>query len=177
MNAKKLEDLLEDLSACKTPRDWARGKSLLKAYQTCNEPHWIIWLLKEMEGNKGWPNNKNIRLALCDCAAFALAVFEKAYPKDKRLRVILKDSRKYANGKLSSIRADELYSDASYIASELAGEERRAARSVQYTLSDWIDEDVAREAADAIKTNKINPLKAGKIISNIIRKRIKCPKV
>jgi len=51
-------------------------------------------------------NERTERLFACDCAERVIHIFEKQYPKDKRLRNTINTSRNYANGKASK---EELY--------------------------------------------------------------------
>ena len=45
------------------------------------------------------PAEKEIRLFACDCAERVLPLFEKEYPDDKRSRLVIETSRRFANGK------------------------------------------------------------------------------
>ena len=72
MRTTKLDKLLSELDACSEARDWAKGKSLSVAYETCKNAEWMMWLFGRMEGRQGWPKRPAIVLAACACARLAL---------------------------------------------------------------------------------------------------------
>jgi hypothetical protein len=41
--------LLEDLHACQTAMDWVGKKSLKTAWNTCQEPSWMWWLIENVD--------------------------------------------------------------------------------------------------------------------------------
>src|SRR5262245_35150456 len=45
MDAEQFQEKLESLKACSDARNWAKGKSLTEAWDQCENPRWMLWLL------------------------------------------------------------------------------------------------------------------------------------
>ena len=41
---KNIDELLIKLNACKAAQDWAKGKTFVEVYTTCNKGEWLNWL-------------------------------------------------------------------------------------------------------------------------------------
>jgi len=52
MNAIEFTNHLIKLNACSEARQWAEGKSLVDAWDQCNDPQWMMWLLGRSTVNK-----------------------------------------------------------------------------------------------------------------------------
>ena len=57
---------------------------------------WAIWALDSVEGY-----DKEIKMFVRDCVEDVLCCFEKEYPNDKRLRLAMEASRKFAQGEIN----------------------------------------------------------------------------
>jgi len=44
-----IQQFLKDNDACQPAQDWAKDKSLQEIWDTCDQPNWLIWLLKKLE--------------------------------------------------------------------------------------------------------------------------------
>ncbi len=148
MNAKQFEKLLEELNACKNAREWAEGKTLAQAWETCARADWMCWISVKMAGEKGWPNKSLVRLALCDCAETALLIYEKYYPKDDRPRNAIETARKYVEGKATDkeLAAASVAAENAARAADWAAA-RDAARAVAWVVA-WAADRAADWAAD-----------------------------
>lgn len=70
---KTLDKLLDELDACEDAREWARDKSLGRAWAECERSDWMLWLAARMIGKPGWPTHQEIVSIACACARRALA--------------------------------------------------------------------------------------------------------
>jgi len=59
---------LIDLDVCKEAIDWVEDRTIQQAWKDCPHGDWMLWLLEEMEGEKGWLDEKEIMLLGCWCA-------------------------------------------------------------------------------------------------------------
>lgn len=120
--------MLKKLGACNEAVAWAGDKSLKEAWETCERADWMFWLCEKMKGIKGWPSEKEIVFAACDCAELVLPYFTKKYPDDNRPRLAIETARAWAIGKASLM-------------------EVRDAAAVAYAAADATDEAEAYAAA------------------------------
>jgi hypothetical protein len=89
MNAKQLHDKLIELDACEEARVWAEGKSLAKAWNTCERGDWMLWLAGRL------CDRKIVVLAACDCAELSL----KHVPEgEDRPRKAIETARAWVRG-------------------------------------------------------------------------------
>ena len=95
---KELAVKLGKLGACNEAVEWARGKFLIEAWETCERADWMLWLVGHMCGTDGWPTRQDIVLVACLCAETALPFFEKKYPNDDRPRKAIEAARAWARG-------------------------------------------------------------------------------
>lgn len=52
MNAEQFAEKLNQLNACNDARAWAAEKTLSQAWQECQKPEWMLWLLGRSTANK-----------------------------------------------------------------------------------------------------------------------------
>ena len=98
MNASELSALLQRLNACKEARNWADGKSLEEAWNTCERGDWMLWLCGKMIGKTGWPSRQELVLAACACAELSLPYIPDG---EDRPRKCIEVTRAWAHGKAS----------------------------------------------------------------------------
>ena len=70
----KFADKLIELDACEDAWEWVGNRELRRAWTECQRSDWMLWLLGEMLGEPGWPDDDDHRLHHndCDCAEAAL---------------------------------------------------------------------------------------------------------
>ena len=96
MTAKQLKRLLTELGASQEAVQWAEGKNLRDAWNTCERPDWMLSLCDRMAGRRGWPTREQVVLAACDCAERALRFVP---PDEDRPRKAIETVRKWAEGR------------------------------------------------------------------------------
>ena len=96
LSAKELSALLDKLGACPEAKEWAEGKTLRKAWSTCERGDWMLWLAGSKVGKNGWPSRKVVVLAACDCAETTL---EHVPAGEDRPRKAIEMARLWAHGK------------------------------------------------------------------------------
>jgi hypothetical protein len=62
MSAEELTAKLQSLHACHEAREWAKGKSLREAWETCERADWMLWYAARV------CDRKTVVLAACACA-------------------------------------------------------------------------------------------------------------
>jgi hypothetical protein len=84
MNAQEFGNLLNELNACDTAKDWAIGKSFAEVWNTCDRGDWLLWLASQMIGKEGWFDHNQIVLAAIECAESCLKYIakDKSQPKE-----------------------------------------------------------------------------------------------
>ena len=97
LSAKELKELLMNEVACQEARDWTKGKSLSVAWRTCGRADWMLWLLGQMVGNRGWPNRKAVVQLVCVCARTALKYVPKG---EDRPRIAIETAEKWTRLRL-----------------------------------------------------------------------------
>lgn len=55
-----LEDQLKQLNACYDAIVFSSGKTLAEAWNTCEDPGWLLWLALRMAGVDGWPKRNTV---------------------------------------------------------------------------------------------------------------------
>ena len=118
------QTLLESIEACPEARWWVGERSLAAAWEDCERPDWMLWLVAKMMGQEGWPEHHQTVLAVCAIAEAVLPVFEAFCPDDTRPRVALATARAWTNGKATlekvQVAADAAYAVASAYAAYAA---------------------------------------------------------
>jgi hypothetical protein len=110
---------LQKIGACQEAIDWVGKKTFKTAWVECERADWMLWLVGKMQGQKGWPTHQQIVLVACDCAELVLPIYEKKYPKDKRVRECLETTRKWAKGE-ATIEEVHAAANAAYAAANAA---------------------------------------------------------
>ena len=98
MDAKEFKALLIDLRACSSAIQWAKRKSLSKAWQSCKRGDWLLWLAGKMADKPGWPTRKQMVLGACACAETALKYVK---PGEDRPRLAIETTRAWVRGEAS----------------------------------------------------------------------------
>ncbi len=130
MNAIEFNQLLIDLDACADARAWAKGKDLKTVWNTCDRGDWLLWLCGRMAGKKGWPTQKQVVLAACDCAETALKYVPEG---DNRPKNAIRTARAGARGRatLAQVR-DARHAATAYAAEAATIAAACAARAAAY---------------------------------------------
>ena len=165
MTAKKFEELLNELGACSSAVEWARGKTLHAVWKTCQRGDWLFWLAGKMADKKGWHTRKQIVLAACVCAETALKYVPKGEERPKKA---IQTARAWARGKATI----EEVRNAGYAACYAAS----AASAVCHAADAAYAADAgyaACSAADAASAASAASLKDS---ADIVRKYLKEPK-
>jgi hypothetical protein len=150
MNAAEFTKLCRSHHACTEGLAWIKGKSLAEFWQTCDRADWMLWIVGQMAGEKGWPTQQEIVLVACLCAGTALPIFEKKYPKDDRPRKAIEAARSWAKGELDI---------------EEVRKARRADAAAAYAAADAATAYAAADArADALRK-----------MADIVRENLKVP--
>jgi len=90
MNAQQLQDKLIQLKACEPAIEWANGKDLETAWNTCERGDWMIWLLTESQNEV---TDKQLRLIAVECCRSIQHLM-----KDQRSINAVDVAERYANG-------------------------------------------------------------------------------
>ena len=132
MTAQQLQDKLIQLNACEPAIEWANGKDLETAWNTCERGDWMIWLLTE---SKNEVTDQELRLIAVECCRSIQHLMT-----DERSINAVDVAERYANGEAT----DEELKEAKEAARE-AREAAWAAREArEAALAAWA---AAREAA------------------------------
>jgi len=117
MNNKQIVNLFRKSNACSEAVEWAmqHGGTPAELWRDCEHGEWMTWIVAKWQDQFKF-SRQQIVLALCDCAALSLKIWEDKYPKDKRPRNAIKMARAWARGKATN---EELKA-AAYIASVAA---------------------------------------------------------
>jgi len=113
------QTLLESIEACPEARWWVGERSLAAAWEDCERPDWMLWLVAKMMGQEGWPEHHQTVLAVCAIAEAVLPVFEAFCPDDPRPRVALATARAWTNGK-ATLEEVQIAAKAAYSAADAA---------------------------------------------------------
>jgi len=70
------KEYLKKLGACKADIEWVGHKTRQEAWNDCQEPDWMLWLI----GEEKLLDNRQLRLLAADFAEEALPLFETEYP-------------------------------------------------------------------------------------------------
>ena len=89
---------LSELSACDPAVAWVREskpESLEAAWLVCERGDWMLWYAGKKAGPVGDEKRKRLVLATCACVRLALPIWERCYPKDKRVRDCIETAEKW----------------------------------------------------------------------------------
>lgn len=90
---------LSTLDACDEDITWAQTQPDLEtAWQTCERPDWLVWLLARLSGDHGSTTHRAIVLTVCACARTALPVLP---PDELRPRCAIETTERWARGETS----------------------------------------------------------------------------
>ena len=90
MTAQQLQDKLIQLNACEPAIEWANGKDLETAWNTCERGDWMIWLLTESQNEV---TDKQLRLIAVECCRSVQRLMT-----DQRSINAVDVAERYANG-------------------------------------------------------------------------------
>jgi len=68
---------LIEMDVCKEAIDWVEDRTIQQAWKDCQRGDWMLWLLEQIEGEKGWLDEKEIMLLGCWCARRALKYIQE----------------------------------------------------------------------------------------------------
>ena len=119
MTAQQLQDKLIQLNACEPAIEWANGKDLETAWNTCERGDWMIWLLTESQNEV---TDKQLRLIAVECCRSIQHLMT-----DERSINAVDVAERYANGEATDEELKEAKEAASEAAWAAAWEAREAA--------------------------------------------------
>jgi len=91
------QELIER-KACKEAIDWVEDRTIEQAWNDCHHGDWMLWLLEEMKGEKGWPDEKQNTLLGCWCARRALKYIQE---EETRPLKAIETKEKWAKGEIT----------------------------------------------------------------------------
>ncbi len=144
MNVPKFKQLLSELRACSAAREWAEGKDLKIAWDTCERGDWLLWLAGRMADKPGWATRKAIVSVACDCAELALPY---AAPGEMRPAECIRVVRTWVKGEATIEQVRTARNDAASAADFASDAYYAAAASAASAASD-ADFAYAASAAD-----------------------------
>ncbi len=171
MNAEEYEKFLVEIGACSEARDWSRGKSLTRCWNTSRHPAWMLYLLEEMVGKAGWPTREEVVAVVCDIAE---QVALPRVPADKRLLAAecIAEVRRWIEGKATKAELDKMARWANTIWD--AGhhcEQEDARESALYAIAEAAGCAIGQGYADDV-ADYVARLASKTRIANMIRERI-----
>jgi hypothetical protein len=148
-------------------------------WEKCERADWMIEILSEMAGQKGWPDHETVVLCACDCAETAM----KFVPEDEhRPKIAIQTARNWITGKatfskinkvssLSYAKGGEEYekpaSAAAYCAAAYAADPELFKTTMKFFRT-----NSCKEAAEAFVDAGLSKKEAMKNMADIIRKRV-----
>ena len=172
MNAIEFNQLLIDLYACADARAWAKGKDLKTVWNTCDRGDWLLWLCGKMAGKKGWPTQKQVVLAACDCAETALKYVPEG---DNRPKNAIRTARARARGRATLAQVRDAGLAATAYAAYAATNAAYAAEAAAYAAyaayaaeASYAAEAAAYAAYAAARTSA----ETSKELAEIVRSRL-----
>jgi len=136
---------LIEMDACQEAIDWVENRTIKEAWTDCQRGDWMLWLLEQMEGEKGWLDEKKIMLLGCWCTRRALKYVPEG---ETRPLKAIETKEKWAKGETTREEMDVARSVAMTAASDA---EWAAARSAAWAaVNDTVNDsanDAARSAA------------------------------
>jgi len=94
---------LINLDVCKEAIDWVEDRTIQQAWKDCHRGDWMLWLLEQMEGEKGWLDEKEIMLLGCWCARRALKYVSEG---ETRPLKAIEAKEKWAKGEITREEMD-----------------------------------------------------------------------
>jgi hypothetical protein len=128
---KEFLSILKNKNAC--------PEAVIDLWNECDRADWLLSILSEMVGQKGWPSRKTVVLCACDCAETSLEFIPE---NENRPKIAIQTARKWAEGKASKMECKKAADDAyvSYIYAAAAAD----AASASFAAS------AAANASDAV---------------------------
>ena len=151
MTAKKLEAILKRHSACNKGYEWVKGKTLKKAWETCQRGDWMMWLYKYASPKK----DICVRIAIY-AAESCIVNWTNKYPDDNRPQLAIQAAKEWldnpsaASAEWSAESAESAESAAWSVARSAARSAASAALSAAWSAESaaWSAEwSAARSAA------------------------------
>ena len=146
MNVPKFKQLLSELRACSDAIEWAEGKDLKTAWDTCERGDWLLWLAGRMADKPGWATHKAIVSVACDCAELALPY---AAPGEMRPAECIRVVRTWVKGEATIEQVRTARNDAASAAdAAYAAYAASAAYAADVAYAAYADFAYAASAAD-----------------------------
>jgi len=168
------QTLLESIKACPEARRWVGERSLAAAWEDCERPDYMLWLVGCMVGQEGWPTHQQLVLTLCAIVETALSVFEAFCPDDTRPRVALATARQWANGE-ATVEEARASASAAYAATNTAHAAAYAAYAAVYTAYSAAATVYAAYAARAVTYTAYAASLSRCALAQIVRNSLSIP--
>ena len=111
-------DAMTQMNACSGAKEWIadNGLGFKQAWETCQRPDWMLWLVGQMCGRKRWPDRKAIVLLACDMAETVLHLVPEG---EDRPWLAIEAARNWCAG-TAAIEEVRRAADAAYAAADAA---------------------------------------------------------
>lgn len=139
MTSKKLMEKLSELDACTEGKNFAKGKTLKKAWAECERPDWMLWLYRRASNY----SQINVVKAAVFAAELVINIFEAKYPGDDRPRKAIEAAKRCLETPSPETQKAASASDAA------ASYASTAASAAAYAAAYAADAAAAYDAADA----------------------------
>ena len=142
---------LSELSACDPAVAWVREskpESLEAAWLVCERGDWMLWYAGKKAGPVGDEKRKRLVLATCACVRLALPIWERCYPKDKRVRDCIETAEKWVRNE-ATLEELQVSRRNCYAAASDAAASADAASDAAYAAYASSDAASAAAASDA----------------------------
>ena len=132
------KEYLESMNACQEAIDWAGGKTLDEAWQTCDRPDWMLWLY----GRNNPDKTTCVKIAVF-AARLVLPIWQEKYPDDKCTQQAIEAAEKWTeNPSEENRQAAAMAAGAARVAWAARAAAREAAEAagdnVNKTIADYI---------------------------------------
>jgi len=167
---------LESINACQEAIDWAGGKTLDEAWQTCDRPDWMLWLY----GRNNPDKVMCVKIAVF-AARLVLPLWQEKYPDDLRPQQAIGASEKWienpseenmaaaAAAARSAARAAEAAEAAAWAAAEAAEAAAAGAAAAGAAAAAEAARAVARAARAAAMAAEAARDNVNKTIADYVR--------